>query len=101
ALSRKLEGLASDFVAEAAQRDAVLGKCQQIRAKVPRVLAPRGDAWASSRAVGALAMCGEVSQAQSFVDDMTKRLPQNTYANKAWSLIIRAEIEIYRGHPAQ
>ena len=92
---------ASVFAAEAAQREAVFGNCQQTRREATRALTLAHDLEPTTRSASALALCGEASQAQSLLDELTKQSPKDTLINLVWLPIVHAEIEIQRGHPAQ
>ena len=49
----------------------------------------------------ALAMAGDVSQANAVADELSKRFPLDTDVNNIWLPLIRAEIELGRGNPAK
>jgi tetratricopeptide (TPR) repeat protein len=92
------------FAEEALLAGAVCGLCQRVRG----IADPR--AIASSR-IGlqpyipvnvskalALALCGEAGWAQSLVDEAGRDNPESTLANAIWLPVIRAAIELQRGH---
>jgi tetratricopeptide (TPR) repeat protein len=47
----------------------------------------------------ALALSGEVGQAQSLAEEMARRNPKNTLAQAVWLPVTRAAIELQRSHP--
>ncbi|MEK6407455.1 MAG: protein kinase [Acidobacteriota bacterium] len=47
----------------------------------------------------ALALSGEVGQAQSFAEEMARRNPKNTLTQAVWLPVTRAAIELQRSHP--
>ena len=49
----------------------------------------------------ALAMAGDVPQANAVADELSKRFPLDTFVNNIWLPVIHAEIEIDRGSPAK
>jgi predicted Zn-dependent protease len=49
----------------------------------------------------ALALCGEIPQAQSLVDELVKQYPQFTTVNGIWLPAIRAALELDRGNAAK
>jgi hypothetical protein len=48
----------------------------------------------------ALALCGEIVSAERLVDELTRRLPDDTLVNSLAAPVIRALIEIHRNSPA-
>ncbi len=49
----------------------------------------------------ALAMAGDVAQANAVADELSKRFPLDTVVENVWVPLIRAEIELGRGGPAK
>jgi len=47
----------------------------------------------------ALALCGEVSQAQSLVEELVKRYPKDTLVHRLWLPVIKAALELQRHNP--
>ena len=54
-----------------------------------------------ANAANALAACGEFSQAQSIIEELTKRFPKDTVLNKVLLPLVQARIELQRSNPAQ
>jgi serine/threonine protein kinase/predicted Zn-dependent protease len=93
--------VAVQFAAEEALRSAAFGQCQQTKADAAQALTLEHNIVSLTRSSIALALCGEVGQAQSLVDELTKRYPKDTLINSIWLPVIRAAIEINRNNPAQ
>jgi serine/threonine protein kinase/Tfp pilus assembly protein PilF len=96
---------AARFRAEAILLDAVCGACRLARshARPPssmRISLQSPIPPIASTAL-ALALCGEAVQAQSIADEVARRNPQSTLANMIWLPVIRAAIELRRGHVDQ
>jgi eukaryotic-like serine/threonine-protein kinase len=110
-LSRNLKEAAAETISSNALRAAVTGNCQQAREDIARASAlPRthrldigGQGTVSSFfGIGtALALCGELGQAQSLADEYAKQFPKDTLVNAVWLPAIRAAIEIRRNNPLQ
>ena len=49
----------------------------------------------------ALALCGELGQAQALADELLRRNPRDTLVNDVWVPALQAAIEIHRGNPAK
>src|SRR6185503_20779416 len=52
-------------------------------------------------AATALATCGELSQAQTIIAELSRRFPKDTLLNKVSLPLIQARVELQRGDPAQ
>jgi tetratricopeptide (TPR) repeat protein len=52
-------------------------------------------------AANALATCGQAGPAQSLIDELSKRFPQDTLVNTISIPVMRAQIELGRGNAAQ
>jgi tetratricopeptide (TPR) repeat protein len=96
-----LNEVAAQFVARARLRAAAAGACQE-----------SGTEDSSAASLGrtnnsvieeslALALCGRAAQAQSLIDEQSKRFPKDTLLNTIWLPTIKAIIEINRNNPAQ
>ncbi len=93
--------LASGYGAEEALRGAAFGQCQQTKTDAAHALALERNQLSLTRSAVALALCGEVGQAQSIMDELAKRYPKDTLINSLWLPVIRAAIEINRNQPGQ
>jgi serine/threonine protein kinase/tetratricopeptide (TPR) repeat protein len=93
--------VAGRYAAEEALRDAVFGQCQQTKVDATQALALERNQVSLTRSALALALCGEAGQAQSFMDELTRRYPKDTLLNSIWLPAIHAAMEINRNNPAQ
>jgi serine/threonine protein kinase/tetratricopeptide (TPR) repeat protein len=81
--------------------EAVLDLCQQSKEAAARSLALSRARIGLTMTAMALAVCGEMVQAQSIADDLQKRFPKETTTIAIMLPMIRAAIETSRGNPAQ
>jgi eukaryotic-like serine/threonine-protein kinase len=80
---------------------AATGQCSEAKKFEARALElSRGKVDLGIAAVG-LAMCGDTAQAQSIIDELQKRFPQETISNGVLIPVIRAAIENNRGRYAE
>jgi tetratricopeptide (TPR) repeat protein len=93
--------VAAQYKVEAALRGSVFGKCQQTKADTAQALTLERNTLSLTRGAMALALCGEVGQAQSLIDELTKRYPKDTLINSLWLPVIRAAVEMNRNNPTQ
>jgi tRNA A-37 threonylcarbamoyl transferase component Bud32 len=93
--------VATQYVAEKALRGAAFGQCQQMKADTAQALTLERNLVSLTRGALALALCGEVGQAQPLADELAKRYPKATLVNSLWLPVIRAAVEINRNNPAQ
>ena len=93
--------VAAQYVAEGALRAAVFGQCAQTKSAAVQALSFEHNQVSLTRSSLALALCGEVAQAQSLVDELAKQYPQFTIVNDIWLPPIRAALELHRNNAAQ
>lgn len=93
--------VAARYAVEAALRGGVLAQCSQTKAAIAQSSGLERNNFFFTRGALALALCGDASQAQSFVDEVTKERPHDTLINSLWVPIIRAAIEINRNNPSE
>jgi tetratricopeptide (TPR) repeat protein len=96
-----LNELAAQFAARARLRAAIAGVCKEAGNETASAA---GLGRANSSVVDdalALALCGQATQAQSLIDEQSKRFPNDTLLNTIWIPTVRAIIEINRNNPAQ
>ncbi|HLG13400.1 MAG TPA: protein kinase [Blastocatellia bacterium] len=106
AVRRNFKDLAAFFVAAQMVNEASCGLCEQAR--------QRAQALALSRAsfvqgyipmlpsvAYALALCGDITEAQKLVDELARRYPKATLVNAIYLPVIRAAIELQRGNAEQ
>jgi predicted Zn-dependent protease len=89
--------VAARYVAEAALRGAVLGRCAETKAALQSMVVEHNRV-SQSRLALAFALCGEGAQAESLVEDLTRRYPKDTLVNRLWLLVIRAALELERNN---
>jgi hypothetical protein len=93
--------VAAQYAAEAALRAAVFGQCAQTKSLAAQALSFERNQVSLTRSGLALALCGEVAQAQSLVDELAKQYHEFTIVNEIWLPPIRAALELNRGNAAQ
>jgi DNA-binding winged helix-turn-helix (wHTH) protein/tetratricopeptide (TPR) repeat protein len=98
---RNLKETAAGFALSNALREAAFGNCRETRADSASALALDRGRGSLLIAAIALAICGEVRQAQLFANDLAQRYPQATMMNALGLSLIRAAIELQRGNPDQ
>ena len=98
--SRDLKEVAAQIAVGGAGRDAVFGDCDQAKAQTPKALGSHSPL-TMANAANALATCGEFSQTQTIIAELTRRSPKDTVVNKILLPLVQARIELQRGNPAQ
>ena len=93
--------VAAQYVAEEALRAAAFGQCAQTKSAAGQALSFEHNQVSLTRSSLALALCGEVGQAQSLVDELAKQYPQFTIVNGIWLPPIRAALELQHNNAAQ
>src|SRR6266545_1714075 len=93
--------VAAQYAAEEALRAAAFGQCAQTKSATAQALSFEHNQVSLTRSSLALALCGEVSQAQSLVDELAKQYPQFTIVNGIWLPPIRAALELHHNNAAQ
>jgi tetratricopeptide (TPR) repeat protein len=89
-----------------AARNAVLGNCRKApeKAAQSQILARAllNNVRSNTAVMGpiALALCGEITQAQSLANELAKENPKDTAVNAIWLPTIRAAIEIRKDNAA-
>ncbi len=95
-----IKGFVARLASHHALTGAVFGDCQTAKQKATQALASVNDTSYSESAV-ALAMCGEVGQAQAHMAKLAPLFPNDTRFNGIWLPVVRAAIELHRGQPEQ
>jgi tetratricopeptide (TPR) repeat protein len=93
--------VAARYAVEAALRGGVLAQCSQMRAAITQSSGFDRNNLFLTRGALALALCGDASQAQSLVDEVTKERPNDTLINSLWVPVIRAAMETNRNNPSE
>jgi tetratricopeptide (TPR) repeat protein len=95
-----LKDNAAQLFAQKAIRAALFRDCSQVSALTAKALSFSRDLSALHQSANALAACGQAAAAQSLVDEMQKRFPQDTLLNAVSIPLIRAQLELARGNGA-
>jgi predicted Zn-dependent protease len=93
--------VAAQYVVEAALRGAVFGQCPDVKAAISQPAGLERTNMFLTRGGVALALCGDMIQAQSIVDQLSKQSPKDTLINSVWLPAIRAAVQINRNNPAE
>ena len=101
AANNNAKEVAAQYAAEAALRAAIFGQCAQTKATAAQALSFEHNQVSLTRTSLALALCGDIAQASSLVDELTKQYPQFTLVNGIWLPPIRAALELDRANAAQ
>ena len=97
---RDLKEVAAQIAVGGAGRDALFGDCRQAKEQTAKALGSRSPL-TMVNAGNALATCGEISQTQTIIAELTRRSPKDTVLNKILLPLVQARIELQRGNPAQ
>jgi serine/threonine protein kinase/tetratricopeptide (TPR) repeat protein len=84
-----------------ATRDAALNSCGHAVQLTKQALDLSREQANLINAANAYGRCGQAAQAQSLVDDLSKRYPLDSLLNASWLPIIRAQIELSKGNAVQ
>ena len=84
-----------------ATRDAILGNCGRATKMAKQALDLSHEQANLRNAANAYAACLQPAQAQSLIDELTRKFPLDTLLNVSWFPIIRAQTELNRGNAAQ
>ncbi|MBD0328324.1 MAG: tetratricopeptide repeat protein, partial [Pyrinomonadaceae bacterium] len=101
AAARDLKEVAAQIAVGGAGRDALFGECRQAKEQTAKALGISHSQLTMVNAGNALATCGEISQTQTIIAELTKRSPKDTVLNKVSLPLVQARIELQRGNPAQ
>ncbi len=99
-ISDAKESIAQVMLMEAV-RDATFGNCGRASQLAKEALTLSREQANVVNAANALAACGQANEAQTLVDDLTKRFPLDTLLNANSLAIIRAQSELSRGKASQ
>jgi serine/threonine protein kinase/tetratricopeptide (TPR) repeat protein len=93
--------VAAQIAVGGATRDAIFGDCTQVKEQTAKALGISQRPPTMANAGNALANCGEFSQAQAIVAELTRRFPKDTVLNKILLPLVQARIELQKGNAAQ
>jgi eukaryotic-like serine/threonine-protein kinase len=99
--SRKLKEEAAGETASLAMLEADLGYFSQAREQARAALKISQGVMVEYFAAYALARAGELAQAKSLADDLSKRSPMSTFQNKVRVPVILGLVETRQGNPAR
>jgi tetratricopeptide (TPR) repeat protein len=97
---RDLKEVAAQIAVGAAGRDALFGDCRQANEQTTKALGSRSPL-TMVNAASALATCGEFSQAQTIIAELTRNSPKDTVLNKILLPLAQARSEFQKGNSAQ
>jgi len=101
ALQHERKEAAAQFLAGQAVMEAIFSRCDLANEFVDRAF----DIWRSRSTVAiaanALSICGDSGQAQSLIDEYSRRFPKNTFWNAVSAPLYRAQIALCSADAAQ
>jgi predicted Zn-dependent protease len=98
---RDLKEVAAQIAAGAAARDAQFRDCSTVKEQTTKALQLSHDRVTVSLSAQALAICGELGQSKSLIDELARRFPTDSLINQVRIPLIAAHIEMQRGNAAQ
>ncbi len=101
AQQRDLKEVAAQISAGAILRDAQFGNCGKVKEQTTQALALSHDRVTLSLAANATALCGDASQSNAIVDELSKRFPTDTLVNEQRIVLIQATVALHNGNAAQ
>src|SRR5262249_31778804 len=101
AQQRDLKEVAAQVSAGATLRDAQFGNCGKVKEQTAQALALSHDRVTLSLAANAAALCGDTGQANSIIDELSKRFPTDTLVNEQRIAQIQATLALRNGNSAQ
>jgi len=100
-LQANLKELAAEHLAWLASAEALLGNPHQARQRAGAALAISDSADTVRHAATALALAGDLAQAEKLAAELVTRFPTHTLVNQRDVPTIRAAIEVQRGNPSR
>ncbi len=96
-----LKSAGAEIRAGEAATDAYLGYCRDVRPRTDAALAVLRTRFSLRDSIGALAMCGDTSRAQTLVDELAKKSEGDALFQATALARGRAAVEFSRGNPAK
>ena len=96
-----LKEAAAQVLLQQAIRSATFRDCAKVNELTKRALSLSRDPSSLQQSANALAACGQSTAAQPLIDDLMKEYASNTLLNSVSIPLIRAQLELNRGNPAQ
>jgi tetratricopeptide (TPR) repeat protein len=101
ALGRKQNDAAAQVLAGQMQTESLFGNCDRIREMASKAFAISRDTATVQTASAAFSLCGDADQAQSLMDEISRRFPNFTLVNIVYWPLNRALIATRHGDPAR
>ncbi|MGQ0760717.1 MAG: protein kinase domain-containing protein [Acidobacteriota bacterium] len=98
---RDQKDVAAQIAVAAAARDALFGDCARVKAQTDKALALTNRQVTTANAANALASCGEFTEAQNLIAELTRRSQTDTVLNKILAPLVQARRELQRDNAAQ
>ncbi|MGZ5481264.1 MAG: protein kinase domain-containing protein [Pyrinomonadaceae bacterium] len=98
---RDQKDVAAQIAVAAAARDALFGDCARLKEQTTKALGLTNRQVTTANAANALAGCGEFTQAQNLIAELTRRSPTDTVLNKILAPLVQARMELQRDNAAQ
>ena len=102
-LERKkdVKEIVAQVLLQQAMRNATFGNCGPVSEVIKQALDLSREHANLANAANAYAACGQAGQAQTYIDDLSKRFAKDTLLNTNSLPVARAQIELNRGNAAQ
>lgn len=101
ALTRKQNDAAAQLLAGQMQIEGLFGSCDRLKALASRAFAISRDTATEQTASTAFALCGDTAQAQSLMDEISRRFPNYTLVNVVYWPLNHALLALHQGDPAR
>ena len=98
---RDLKEVAAQLASGAAAREAQFRDCGRVKEQTTKALQLSHDRITLSLSAQALAICGDLGQTQTLVDELARRFPTDSLINQVRIPLIQAHVEMQRGNPSQ
>ena len=96
---RDQKDIAAQIAVAAASRDALFGDCARVKEHTARTVGITSRQLTLANAANALASCGEFTQAQNILTELTRRSSTDTVLHKILAPLVQARIELQRDNP--
>ncbi len=98
ATQRDTRAIAAQYSANHALRAAVAGQCSAAQTSAKQALALERQKETLTNVALAHALCNQPALAQPLLAELVKRFPKDTLVTGLWLPVIRAALELQRGH---
>ena len=96
----ELKEATAQTILQEAERNATFGNCGSVNQSTARALGFSRDRLSMIFAAHAFATCGQAGPAQSLIDELSKRFPDDTLLSKVSLPLMRAQLELSKGNGA-